>query len=359
MVHGIGYETERAASAEAALAAAYARGENDEFVKPTLIEGVDGTIRDEDVVIHFNFRADRARQLTHALVDRDFESFDRGADPPFPTVVTLTEYEGGLPVEVAYPPLVVASLAEVVSGLGWRQFHVAETEKYAHVTYFFNGGVERAWPGEERKLVPSPKVATYDLQPEMSAAGVTDEIVAAVASGTYDLIVANFANPDMVGHTGRLGGHRGGLHVPRRLSGPRRRRGAGGRCGLGRGSGGVGAILAVTADHGNADVMKDGDGNPVTKHSLSPVPFLLAGSAVKGRSLARRRAGRRHAHAHGTHRREPGRRHDRPLAAGGLSHARLALPQAGGAADACYPPPVAPTTGVDSTPWKSSSSSRC
>jgi len=284
MVHGIGYETQPAASAEAALAAAYQRGENDEFVKPTLIEGVDGTVRAGDVVIHFNFRADRARQLTHALVDRDFDFFDRG-DAPFPTVVTLTEYEGGLPVEVAYPPMVVASLAEVVSGLGWKQFHVAETEKYAHVTYFMNGGVETAWPGEDRKLVPSPKVATYDLQPEMSAQGVADEIVKAIESGEYDLIIANFANPDMVGHTGvwdatveactfldgRLGEVADAVLAADTAS---------------VADGGQGAILALTADHGNADVMTDKDGNPVTKHSLSLVPFLLAGSAVKGKSLA-------------------------------------------------------------------------
>ena len=285
MVYGRGLETEPATSAEAALAAAYARGENDEFVRPTPISGVDGTVRDGDVVIHFNFRADRARQLSHALVDHDFEGFDRGVDAPFPTVVTLTEYEGGLPVEVAYPPLVVASLAEVVSGLGWKQFHVAETEKYAHVTYFFNGGVEAAWPGEDRQFIPSPKVATYDLQPEMSAAGVADAIVAAVESGEYDLIIANFANPDMVGHTGIW---EATVEACGFLDG----------C-LGRvadavlaadaasvAAGGKGAILGVTADHGNADVMKDAEGNPVTKHSLSPVPFLLAGSAVKGRALA-------------------------------------------------------------------------
>jgi len=284
MVHGTGYQTEPAATTSSALAAAYERGENDEFVKPTLIEGVDGRVRDGDVVIHFNFRADRARQLIHSLVDRDFGGFDRGTGAPFPTVVTLTEYESGLPVEVAYPPMVVASLAEVVSGLGWKQFHVAETEKYAHVTYFFNGGVERAWPGEDRQLVPSPKVATYDLQPEMSAAGVTDEIVAAVESGQYDLIVANFANPDMVGHTGVWDAT---VEACAFLDG----------C-LGRvadavlkadaasvATGGPGALLAVTADHGNADVMKDAQGGAVTKHSLSPVPFLLAGSAVKGRTL--------------------------------------------------------------------------
>jgi len=284
MVYGQGYETEPAASASAALAAGYERGENDEFVKPTLIDGIDGLVRDGDVIIHFNFRADRARQLTHALVDQDFEGFDRGADAPFPTVVTLTEYEGGLPVEVAYPPMVVASLAEVVSGLDWKQFHVAETEKYAHVTYFLNGGVEQAWPGEDRKLVPSPKVATYDLQPEMSATGVADEIVTAVESGRYDLIIANFANPDMVGHTGMWDAT---VQACGFLDG----------C-LGRvadavlradaasvAAGGRGAILAITADHGNADVMKDANGDPVTKHSLSPVPFLLAGSAVKGRQL--------------------------------------------------------------------------
>jgi 2,3-bisphosphoglycerate-independent phosphoglycerate mutase len=284
MVRGQGFETDPAPSAEAALAAAYARGENDEFVRPTLIDGVDGTVRSGDVVIHFNFRADRARQLTHALVDLDFDGFDRGAAAPFPTVVTLTEYEGGLPVAVAYPPMVVTSLAEVVSGLGWQQFHVAETEKYAHVTYFFNGGVEEPWPGEVRKLVPSPKVATYDLQPEMSADGVADQIVAAVESDRYDLIVANFANPDMVGHTGVWSAT---VEACTFLDG----------C-LGRvadavlaadarslAAGGVGAVLAVTADHGNADVMKDANGEPVTKHSLSPVPFLLAGTPVKGRSL--------------------------------------------------------------------------
>ena len=285
MVYGIGFETEPAASAEAALAAGYERGENDEFVKPTLIEGVDGTVRSQDVVVHFNFRADRARQLTHALVDAEFDHFDRGAEPPFPTMVTLTEYESGLPVQVAYPPLVVTSLAEVVSGLGWRQFHVAETEKYAHVTYFMNGGVEKPWPGEDRKLVPSPKVATYDLKPEMSAQGVADEIVRAVESGEYDLVIANFANPDMVGHTGVwdatveactfLDGRLG--EVAEAVLAADAKSVA---------EGGKGAILAVTADHGNADVMIDEAGKPVTKHSLSRVPFLLAGSAVKGASLA-------------------------------------------------------------------------
>ena len=172
-----------------------------------MIDGVDGALRDGDPIVHFNFRADRARQLTHALAVPAFAAFDRSrpaADPP-PTdllVVTMSEYEDGLPVQVAFGPEEARSLAQAFSEAGWTQFHVAETEKYAHVTYFFNGGVEAPWPGEERRLVPSPRVATYDLQPEMSAAGVTDELVAAIASGRYDFIVANFANPDMVGHTG-------------------------------------------------------------------------------------------------------------------------------------------------------------
>ncbi len=193
--------------ATAAIEAAYGRGENDEFVAPTVVDGVDGALRDRDPIVHVNFRADRARQLTHALADRDFDDFDRASPEgrPAPSdllVVTMTEYESGLPVEVAFGPEEARSLARAFSEAGWTQFHVAETEKYAHVTYFFNGGREAAWPGEERRLVPSPKVATYDLQPEMSARGVTDELVAAIESGRYDFIVANYANPDMVAHTG-------------------------------------------------------------------------------------------------------------------------------------------------------------
>ena len=285
MVRGVGYETTPAPDASSALSDAYARGENDEFVKPTLIEGVDGRVRDGDIVIHFNFRADRARQLTHALVDEHFEPFERGPDAARPRMITLTEYEEGLPVQVAFPPGVVTSLAEVVSGLGWQQFHVAETEKYAHVTYFFNGGVEPAWPGEVRKLIPSPKVTTYDLQPEMSAAGVSDALVEVVESDAYDLVVANYANADMVGHTGVWDAT---VVACSFLDG----------C-LGRvadavlaqdaasvAAGGPGALLFVTADHGNADVMRDAAGGAVTRHSLSPVPLLVAGRAVRGRRLA-------------------------------------------------------------------------
>ena len=278
IVHGDGLHAE---SPEAALAAAYARGENDEFVRPTIIDGLDGRVRDGDVVIHFNFRADRARQLIHALADGDsFGFFDRGDRPRDLLVVTMTEYEEGLAVEVAFPPVVVTSLAEVFSGLGWRQFHVAETEKYAHVTYFFNGGVEQPWPGEDRRLVQSPKVATYDLQPEMSAAGVTDALVEAIESGAYDFIVANYANPDMVGHTGVWDAT---VRACEFVDGCIERV-ATAVLAVDAASvegGGHGALLCITADHGNADQMRDTDGNPVTAHSLNPVPLLLAGSAAR------------------------------------------------------------------------------
>ena len=203
--------------------AGYARGENDEFVTPTIIDGVDGRVRDGDPIVHANFRADRARQLTHALADADFDGFDRSGPDGRPAprdllVVTMTAYEADLPVEVAFPPEEVPSLAGALSQAGWRQFHVAETEKYAHVTYFFNGGREAPWPGEDRLLIPSPKVATYDLQPEMSAAGVTDALVEAIAVGRYDFIVANYANPDMVGHTGVWDRDAPGARDHRRLS---------------------------------------------------------------------------------------------------------------------------------------------
>ncbi|TAM79978.1 MAG: 2,3-bisphosphoglycerate-independent phosphoglycerate mutase [Chloroflexota bacterium] len=282
MVHGRGLA---APSAEAAIEAAYARGEDDEFIRPTVIAGVEGQVRDGDALVDCAFRADRARQLIEALVGGDdFKGFDRGRRPEGLLVVTMTAYEAGLPVSVAFPPFLVSSLAERVSRRGWRQFHIAETEKYAHVTYFFNGGREAAWPGEERRLVPSPRVATYDLEPEMSAGGVTEALVAAIESEAYDFIVANYANPDMVGHTGRWEATVAALRFV--------------DAGLGRVSdavlaidarsaagGGPGAILCLTADHGNADVMRDEAGQPVTAHSLSPVPIVLIGSAVRGRRL--------------------------------------------------------------------------
>jgi 2,3-bisphosphoglycerate-independent phosphoglycerate mutase len=284
IVHGVG---EEASSATAAIEAAYARGENDEFVTPTVVARGDGAIQPGDAVIHCNFRADRARELTHALVDPSFTSFDRTspAGRPAPDhllVVTMTEYEAGLPVEVAFPPERARSLAQVFSEAGWRQFHVAETEKYAHVTYFFNGGVEPAYPGEERALIPSLKVATYDLAPEMSAVGITDALVAAIGSGDYDFIVANYANPDMVGHTGNWEATLAALGI---IDG----------C-LGRVVEAIervddddatapGALLAITADHGKADELRDEQGDPVTSHSLNPVPFVLIGRTARGLRL--------------------------------------------------------------------------
>jgi 2,3-bisphosphoglycerate-independent phosphoglycerate mutase len=277
IVHGTG---ERAPSATAAIEAAYARGESDEFVRPTVVGSVDGVLADGDPVVHANFRADRARQLTHALADPTFDGFDRssvaGRPPDDLLVVTMTEYEAGLPVQVAFPPEEARSLAHAVSDAGWTQFHVAETEKYAHVTYFLNGGREAPLPREDRLLVPSPKVATYDLQPEMSAPGVTDALVDAIGSDRYDWIVANYANADMVGHTGVWEATVTAIETIDAC--------------LGRVVAAVDALpgpsgLVVTSDHGNADAMRDADGAPVTAHSLNPVPVLAFGSAVAGRRL--------------------------------------------------------------------------
>jgi 2,3-bisphosphoglycerate-independent phosphoglycerate mutase len=286
IVHAEG--SHRFQTAEAAIAAGYERGETDEFVVPTVIgEGL--PLREGDPIVHLNFRADRARQLTHALADdASFDGFDRTspAGRPAPAdleVVTMTEYEVGLPVLVAFPPEIAHSLGQALSEAGWRQFHVAETEKYAHVTYFFNGGVEPPFPGEDRELIPSPKVATYDLQPAMSAPGVTDALVAAIVSGTYDFIVANYANPDMVGHTGVWDATIEALATIDAC--------------LGRVVAAIdtveaadpdshGALLAITADHGNADELRDAAGRPVTAHSLNPVPLVLIGRSVAGRTVA-------------------------------------------------------------------------
>ena len=292
IVHGVGG---RATSPEEAIERSYKRDVSDEFVRPTVIDagtdagtgstedGHDGPLVDGEPVLHANFRADRARQLTHALADAQFDAFDRAAPDGRPAprdllVVTMTEYEAELPVLVAFPPEVVPCLAGAFAAAGWRQLHVAETEKYAHVTYFLNGGREAPFEGEDRVLVPSPRVATYDLQPEMSAPGVTDAVVAGIDSGTYDVIVANFANPDMVGHTGdwsatieavqAVDSALGRIASALRIDDPSTR-----------------ALLMVTADHGNADALRTPDGHPITAHSLNPVPLVIAGPAVGGRGL--------------------------------------------------------------------------
>ena len=280
IVHGVG---ERASSAIAAVEAGYARGEDDEFVAPTVIADFAGIGAGESI-IHVNFRADRARQLTQALADPAFDGFDptspNGRPPPSDLrVVTMTAYEAGLPVQVAFPPAQTRSLAQAFSEAGWRQFHVAETEKYAHVTYFFNGGVEPPYPGEERLLIPSPGVATYDLAPEMSAVGVTDALVDAIGSGRFDFIVANYANADMVGHTGSWDATLAALAtidacLARVVDAV-----------LAVDPDGPGALLAVTADHGNADRQRDEAGRPVTAHSLNPVPLVLIGRTADGLRL--------------------------------------------------------------------------
>src|SRR5438046_2314991 len=224
---------------------------------------------DGDSVIFFNFRPDRARQLSHAILDASWDPFPRAHRPALAHFVTFTEYEKGLPAEVAFPdePL-TGVLAEVISSAGWRQFHTAETEKYAHVTYFLNGGREAPFEGEDRLLVPSPKVATYDLEPAMSARPVTDVLLDRLATGRYRFLVVNFANPDMVGHTGVFPATVEAVEVVDAMLG---RIGEAVLAGKG--------ILAVTADHGNAELKVDAKtGAPLTAHTTSPVPFILGGA---------------------------------------------------------------------------------
>jgi 2,3-bisphosphoglycerate-independent phosphoglycerate mutase len=291
IVHGVG---EHAHSTSAAIEASYAHGLSDEFVLPAIIDSADEPgdrpFADGEPVVVANFRADRARQLSHALADTDFVGFDRASPDGRPAprdllVVTMTEYEANLAVQVAFPPEVVPCLAGAAAEAGWRQLHVAETEKYAHVTYFLNGGREAAFPGEDRILVPSPKVATYDLQPEMSAPGVTDALVSAIEADDHDLLVANFANPDMVGHTGDWDATiRAVEAVDVAIARVADALGMG-QTGASAASA-TNALLVITADHGNADALREPDGSPITAHSLNPVPILVAGPAVDGRSLA-------------------------------------------------------------------------
>ena len=272
IVHGVGLPAETAADA---VTLAYARGEGDEFIQPTVV-GEAVPVQAGDLAVHLNFRADRARQLTQALALPRFDAFDRGDARPL-EVTTLTEFQSRdeLPVAVAFPPLVIDSLAAHLSRLGRTQLHVAETEKYAHVTYFFNGGVEEPFPGEERVLVPSNReVPTYDLAPQMSAEPITDGLVAALAERRYDFIVANYANPDMVGHTGVWSAAVEAANFIDLCLGR-----------LARAALGEGAPLVITADHGNIEEMRDADGNPQTKHTTSPVPLVLVSEAHRDARL--------------------------------------------------------------------------
>ncbi len=255
-----------AADAQAAVDAAYARGENDEFVRPTIVAPEhDARVRDGDVCIFFNFRPDRARELTRAFTKPGFKAFDRGAHPPSVDFVTMTQYKREFALPVAFPPdRPEHVLAEVLSEHGLRQLHIAETEKYAHVTFFFNGGVEREVEGEERILVPSPRdVPTYDHKPEMSAVGVTDALVAQLAEDRFDFVVVNYANADMVGHTGVISAAVKAIETVDAC--------------LGRVTGAVarlGGVCLITADHGNSDHMLEPDGSANTAHSTNLVPFV-------------------------------------------------------------------------------------
>ena len=265
-----------AKSARAALEAAYARGETDEFVKATAIvdgEGNTATMQDGDVVVLMNFRADRAREITRALTDASFAAFGRARVPRLARYVCLTSYGdefASLPVAFG-PQSIHMSFGEYIAGLGLTQLRIAETEKYAHVTYFFNGGVEAVYPGEDRILVPSPKVATYDLKPEMSAPEVTDRLVAAIESGKYDAIICNFANGDMVGHTGN---YEAALKAVETLDHSIGRVVAAARA--------AGGEVLITADHGNVEMMHDdATHQPHTAHTLNRVPFVYVGRPAK------------------------------------------------------------------------------
>lgn len=260
-----------------AMKASYENGVTDEFVVPAVIEG-GAPIQANDSVIFFNFRPDRAREITRTLVDDNFTGFAR-KNGRFPLYfVCMTQYDATMPnVDVAFKPQSLTNtFGEYISKNGLKQLRIAETEKYAHVTFFFNGGVEATFPGEDRALINSPKVATYDLKPEMSAYEVCDEVVSRINSDKYDVIILNYANCDMVGHTGVFDAARAAVEAVDACVGKT-----------------VDAILAkggvalITADHGNADKMYEPDGSPFTAHTTNPVPFVVCGMDVKLREGGR------------------------------------------------------------------------
>ncbi len=264
MVYGEGVKAE---CAVCAVKNSYKNDVTDEFVVPAVVDG-GATIKPNDSVIFFNFRPDRAREITRTLVDPDFNGFER-KNGFFPVnFVCMTQYDATMPnVDVAFKPQSLKNtLGEYISDKGMAQLRIAETEKYAHVTFFFNGGVEKQYDGEDRILVKSPSVATYDLQPEMSAYEVTDKLVPAIKSGKYDMIILNFANCDMVGHTGVFEAAVKAVEavdecVGRVVTAIQE----------------MGGVALITADHGNADKMVDADGEPFTAHTTNPVPFCVVG----------------------------------------------------------------------------------
>ena len=270
LVHG---EGAHAADPAVALETSYAAGVTDEFVKPILLgDPEEVCVRDGDGLFFFNFRADRARQLVSTFHDAGFSGFERGRIPDLAGLATMTSYDASLHVPVAFAKdNLEMTLGEVVSGHGLRQLRIAETEKYAHVTYFFSGGREEPFPGEDRVLVESPKdVPTYDLKPEMSIREVTDRFIESWKQGGYTLAVCNLANPDMVGHTGKIDAVVKALHEvdtsARKLV--ETVLGSGGR-------------VLVTADHGNAEELLDGEGHPQTAHSCNPVPLVVVEGDLK------------------------------------------------------------------------------
>lgn len=256
-----------------ALEAAYQRGEDDEFVQATSISGPDGSnclIDDGDIVYFMNFRADRAREITRAFVDDKFNGFNREARPMLGDFISLTQYAADIESTVAYPPIALENvLGEYLANTGRTQLRIAETEKYAHVTFFFNGGREQPFANEDRELIPSPQVKTYDLQPEMSAFEVTDKLVAAINSNKYDVIICNYANGDMVGHTGNFAAAVKAVEAVDKCLKPI-----------------VDAILEndgellITADHGNVEQMLNPETNqPLTSHTAGPVPLVYVGNS--------------------------------------------------------------------------------
>ena len=253
----------------AAVAQSYENGVTDEFVEPVVCDS-EGTISNNDSIIFFNYRPDRAREITRAIVDPEFDGFPREFFPT--TYVCNTEYDASMPnVLVAWPRIAVKNgLGEYLSSLGMTQLRIAETEKYAHVTFFFNGGVETQYPGEDRVLVASPKVATYDLQPEMSAYEVCDKCVERIKSGAYDVVILNFANCDMVGHTGVLPAAIKAVETVDECVGR-----------VVDATLEMGGIAMITADHGNAEVMLQPDGSPMTAHTTNRVPFILCGAGTE------------------------------------------------------------------------------
>ena len=255
----------RCDSAIAAVERCYEdRACSDELMPPHVV-GDGAPMQDRDAAIFFNFRPDRARQLTSALMEKDFAGFTRKRVVRDLTFVTLTDYKIAIPgVKVAFASAEVVPMAQVLSDAGLTQFHTAETEKYAHVTYFFNGGREAPFPGEDRTLVPSPKVATYDLKPEMSATGVADALVGAIRGGKYEFAIVNFANPDMVGHTGNVDATRAAMAATDDAVGR-----------VVDAALAAGGCVLVTADHGNAEELLFPDGGRNTQHSTNPVPVVF------------------------------------------------------------------------------------